>query len=121
MKRRRFVAYSTLASLSTSFFWPTGLFEAGNKLASPKLLSMLGNDQAILEIGQAYIAEYVLEDSVIVLKERLHTSLDHHASVASIENRIKLDFEEGEVVCIKGWVLSITEARQCALYSLLHS
>jgi hypothetical protein len=32
---------------------------------------------------------------------------------------IQRDFAEGRTVLLDGWVLSVTEARQCALYSLL--
>ncbi len=38
-----------------------------------------------------------------------------------LKNEIKQDFETGKIVIVKGWVLSITEARQCALYSLSES
>jgi hypothetical protein len=31
---------------------------------------------------------------------------------------VRRDFTEGHTVEVQGWVLSITEARQCALYSL---
>ena len=31
---------------------------------------------------------------------------------------VKTDYANGDIVTIKGWVLSRTEARQCALFSL---
>ena len=31
---------------------------------------------------------------------------------------VQNDFIKGDIVVIKGWVLSVTEARQCALLSL---
>lgn len=34
-------------------------------------------------------------------------------------NRIKNDFEKGNTVEINGWILSVTEARQCAYLSLM--
>lgn len=33
--------------------------------------------------------------------------------------RVRDDFAAGRTVVVLGWVLSVTEARQCALYSLL--
>jgi nitrogen fixation protein len=35
-----------------------------------------------------------------------------------LEEKIRDDYAGGRIVIIKGWVLSITEARQSALYSL---
>ena len=32
---------------------------------------------------------------------------------------VRRDFETGRTVLVNGWVLSVTEARQCALFSLL--
>jgi hypothetical protein len=41
-----------------------------------------------------------------------HARLDSRALVAR-------DFADGHTVLVDGWVLSVTEARQCALFSLL--
>jgi hypothetical protein len=38
---------------------------------------------------------------------------------ASLEARIRNDFISGNMVAVDGWLLSITEARLCALVSLL--
>jgi hypothetical protein len=38
-----------------------------------------------------------------------------------LDQKVKQDFESGNTVLVKGWVLSVTEARQCALYSLMNS
>ena len=35
-----------------------------------------------------------------------------------LEQKIQKDFETGNTVIIKGWILSVSEARQCALFSL---
>jgi hypothetical protein len=40
---------------------------------------------------------------------------------SKIEKKIKLDFETSNTVILKGWVLSVTEARQCAFFSILNS
>ncbi len=44
--------------------------------------------------------------------------LTHFISTKKIDERIRRDFAESRVVTPAGWVLSRTEARQCALYSL---
>ena len=35
-----------------------------------------------------------------------------------LQNKIRADFVSGELVQVQGWVLSQTEARQCALFSV---
>jgi hypothetical protein len=37
----------------------------------------------------------------------------------SIAAMVRRDFDTGRTVLVNGWVLSATEARQCALFSLL--
>ena len=32
---------------------------------------------------------------------------------------VRRDFETGRTVLVNGWILSVNEARQCALFSLL--
>jgi hypothetical protein len=34
--------------------------------------------------------------------------------------QVRADFAEGHTVIVDGWLLSTTEARQCALYSTFH-
>ena len=36
----------------------------------------------------------------------------------SLEQQVSDDFAIGKTVIVRGWVLSVTEARQCALFSL---
>ena len=36
----------------------------------------------------------------------------------SIPHLVRDDFAHGRTVVIEGWVLAVTEARQCALFSL---
>jgi hypothetical protein len=36
----------------------------------------------------------------------------------SIDDTVHEDFASGRTVVVDGWVLAVTEARQCALFSL---
>jgi hypothetical protein len=38
--------------------------------------------------------------------------------IGSIDDQIRDDFTAGRTVVVDGWVLSVTEARQAALFSL---
>jgi hypothetical protein len=48
-------------------------------------------------------------------------SVDSEAVAESIRRRIETDFQEDQVMLLEGWVLSLTEARQCALLSLIET
>jgi hypothetical protein len=40
---------------------------------------------------------------------------------STVSDLVRDDFAGGRTIVIDGWVLSVTEARQCALFSLLPS
>ena len=43
---------------------------------------------------------------------------DLENQVLEIEKNVEMDFKEDKLIVIKGWIMSETEARQCALLSL---
>jgi hypothetical protein len=88
--------------------------------ARPDLLVMLGGAR-VLEIGTRYRAAVPNENTAASLNAAISSS--RHRTFPwighrSIEERIRDDFADGRTVVVSGWVLSETEARQCALYSL---
>jgi hypothetical protein len=85
-------------------------------LAHPELLTALG-PEAVREIGQAYRALVPAENDPAMLEAALHAQL--RAARSSSEQAARADFAEGRVVVVRDWLLSRTEARQCALFSLL--
>lgn len=117
MERRKFISIATLGIVSLSL--PAGYFlfrvpEYDPAIAKPALLSSLWDTETIVEIGKRYMAQYPHESSernlVAFLSEK-----------KSLEKSIREDYETGRIVILEGWVLSITEARQCALYSFLET
>jgi hypothetical protein len=73
--------------------------------ARPDLLSMLG-PQAVRDIGLQYRRLVPAENAWMPRS-------------APISALVRRDFETGRTILVNGWVLSVTEARQCALFSLL--
>ena len=77
-------------------------------------------------IGRHYRELVPAESSVEALRTALLESrpgplrraVGRPATVAAL---VEEDFAEGRLIVVNGWVLSKTEARQCALYSLAHS
>jgi hypothetical protein len=81
---------------------------------------MLGSER-VREIGTQYRAAMPNENTVATLRDAISDSQHQTFSwsrAGSIEEQIRDDFAAGRTVVVSGWVLSVTEARQCALYSL---
>lgn len=81
-------------------------------LARPALLASLGND-TVRAIGERYRTLYPAERDASALRRAI---LADREPIAALVAR---DFDVGRVVVIDGWILSVTEARQCALFTLV--
>ena len=127
MDRRRFLhvaAAGAVVTLTTS----ACAGERGSDLTAlsdPALLPAFGGDE-VRAIGRRYREMVPAESSVEALRAAI---LDARSSVmrlalgrgSTVESLVDGDFAEGRVITVGGWVLSATEARQCALYSLTHT
>jgi hypothetical protein len=126
MERRLFVKLSAFTALALTLPMAQGC--GGSKemaVAQPYLLSQLVDDKTINQAGLAYRKTHAAEDN----KEKLSQLLlgDKDAGLgkgeiqAMLDKQVTADFKQGNTLVVKGWVMSLTEARQCALYSLLKS
>jgi hypothetical protein len=123
MKRRNFIIIGAAGIAAASV--PTGFYffrdvEYDPSLALPQSLSMIWDTDMISSAGNNYRLQTPGEDSERRLVKRLLADIDDEkiTDVAAWEEQIKNDFGTGNVVIIDGWILAITEARQCALFSL---
>ncbi len=129
MKRRTFVWLSTVSA--ASLYIPATSCHYRNSaliktLAQPQFLSRICDEKTIREIGTAYkkqipaerdeqtLANMVLTDSS---GNAIPESTDSTKLYALLNQTIQQDFEMGLTIIVNGWVLSQTEARQCALLS----
>ncbi len=126
MKRRSFLFISSLGSIA--FFIP---FLSCNSKKSdldrfpsiPHCLSELINDETISKLGSDYIKNHPSENTKQILKNFLldgknGRKLDSSSILNELNRKIKLDFETNNIIVLDGWILSKTEARLCALFSL---
>jgi hypothetical protein len=111
MKRRTFIYLAGATALAVPFVrchhYSSTLTRS---LSQPDFLGHICDEATIRDIGAAYrvrTPDEAKEDKLVSLL--LPQQLD-----VAIHN----DYTTGKVVTVKGWVLSLTEARQCALYSL---
>lgn len=130
MKRRTFVLlslYSGAAISIPSLGCGTESTVASKPWMQPQLLSHICNAKTLQEIGAAYRKQFADESKQKQLINLLLTdSTNSVIPVTSeegiinsmLEQKIQKDFESGKTVIVKGWILSETEARQCALFSL---
>ncbi|MDB5023399.1 MAG: hypothetical protein JWP78_1154 [Mucilaginibacter sp.] len=126
MQRRTFIhlsAYTAMA-LTLPFADSCTLTSTDKILAQPLFFSRLTELKIVNETGRAYRKQFPGEDNKTTLIQLLlgnNTSADKKSIRALLESRVEQDFKTGKIVTAGGWVLSVTEARQCALYSMLNA
>jgi len=122
LDRRRFLQFAAtgmVAGLTTSAC-VRETSEDPLALGKPALLEMLGPERT-REIGTQYRATVPMENTAATLREAISGSQHRQfpwIHARSIDEQVRDDFAAGRTIVVSGWVLSETEARQCALYSL---
>jgi hypothetical protein len=129
MNRRTFVWLSAAgaASLFIPFSGCNSRYTLSNKaIAQPEFLAHICDAKSIRAIGTSYKQQMPAEKEDRKLVHLILRDTKGHAIPESTESnkledliaqKIQHDFEHGRTVVVNGWVLSQTEARQCALFS----
>ncbi len=131
MLRSNFLKMGALATGSLLFgAWgcsnpETDLFYV---LARPNDLSSIFDYKTILDIGQAYIhlcpqectkSRLISQLSLNANGRKISSNSGGEEAGNMINQKIKHDFSNGNIVILKGWILASTEAKQCALFYLI--
>jgi hypothetical protein len=91
-------------------------------LAQPEVLATLGMSQ-VRALGQRYRALHRSESDTAAIRNAILRSRPLAARLGlthtPIAEMVRDDFERGRTVVLDGWILPLTEARQCALLSSL--
>ena len=129
MERRSFFKLSAITAL-TLFNLPF-LESCRNDskkmaVALPLLFSHMVDIKAVKEAGAAYRKINPAEDdrsklSGLLLGEHQQQKLNKNEIQTLLDKQVTSDFKTGNIVVADGWVMSRTEARQCALFSLIKS
>jgi hypothetical protein len=123
MKRRHFVLLASAGVAAVSipvvnyFFYEIPDYD--KKLSIPQLLSLIWDEENIMATGAKYGEKFPEESNERALARALFANSTNR-SYDKLEEMTQTDFSEGRLVIIDGWVLSKTEARQCALHYLLN-
>ena len=126
MKRRKFIL--TAVAIAAIIIVPIGIYRnrhrfAHDPLVKPDILARFCDEATILKIGRQYRAIVPGENqkeklTTLILDGKMQTITSDDGISEWIEEKIQKDFEEEKMVIVDGWILSETEARQCALFSL---
>ncbi|HCL84855.1 MAG TPA: hypothetical protein DIC22_12820 [Chitinophagaceae bacterium] len=127
MQRRKFIQLAAMGSAAVGMTG-TGCHNRHpafySILDKPGALSQICDLQTVREIGKAYRLQAPSESDAGRLVALLSSdsagnpipSASDNAFVQGlIRQKIGRDFETGNTVIVKGWILAVTEARQCAL------
>jgi hypothetical protein len=121
MDRRRFIRDSAILSAALAIPWLEACRRADPaKLPAPDFLSHTLDRQSLLEIGKAYLESHPDEKKPHKLADLLMDGGQSTDLKGYFKKKIRKDFENGDTTLASGWVLSVTEARQAALFSLLN-
>ncbi len=126
MKRRSFIiAASSLAvGLPVAYYGSTQKNKS-NPLITPDLLGRFCDEKTLQEIGNTYRAMMPEENEKQKLTDLILIDINGKKIKASdrsgiedlVAKKVHEDFLAHKTMIIKGWVISKTEARQCALFS----
>ena len=86
----------------------------GHRYSRPDLLDILDDEDAVRAIGLAYRRRFPAHDDAEALGGMLAAE-----TAKPLSTRVQADFAHGRTLQLNGWILSVTEARQCALYSMI--
>lgn len=132
MKRREFIGIA--AAGAAGVVLPTPIradASIASALSHPRLIEILHDERLVRALGRRYRDTVSGETDAGVISTAILSGLnvDPHSRVplpvdasrlrAQVDELVHRDFLAGRTVVLKGWILSVTEARQCALYSLL--
>ncbi|HVU96045.1 MAG TPA: hypothetical protein VHE34_12510 [Puia sp.] len=117
MRRRNFILL-TIGGVGASIA-PACKPHTNPALSRPLFLSTICDPATLRHIGNNYRKTTPAETKEDRLVSLLTTDLPQGSDPTNqLDAKARQDYAAGKTVTIDGWVLSITEARQCALYSL---
>lgn len=129
MKRKKFLLISAVALGAVTLPVAHLLSRqktSTNPLEQPWVLAKFCDEREIRTIGKQYRSNVPGEDKRERLIQLLTESQPGYSNTPTsnlsvsdlLSKKIQQDFDEEKTVIVGGWVISITEARQCALFSM---
>jgi len=121
--RRVFLVQSFMVAAAGVLAAPLQGCGSGGGEADPReLADWVLRDDAVIRLGQEYLAAHQDEADAAVLTGLLAAGLpdlDDPAARNDLLARVRDDYAAGRTAILSGWVLSFTEGRLCALATLV--
>lgn len=126
MKRRKFIlltGFGVSVIAIPTWYYTFNTPDYDPIIAEPEWLSHIWDGTTIGEIGETYRKQFSDESSERKLVKLLseYVSTETTTTIDVLRQQIADDYRKGNTVMVDGWILSRTEARQCALFSLTQS
>ena len=120
MKRREFFTFVPIAALAWRWLGRLDFADHSQRLANTELIQILGADR-VQRLGALYLRGHPTENNAeyLALLIARATGRNEPDIRKAVDTVVRSDFATGRTVVVDGWVLSVTEARQCALYALV--
>lgn len=128
MKRRTFilVAAATTVAVAVPIIYYTRKGKTYHPLVMPDILGSFCSESEIRDIGNSYRSRIKQEDNKEKLTELILTNnagtkiepSDRSAIAELVKKKTQEEFQTYQTIIVEGWVISVTEARQCALFSI---
>ncbi len=125
MERRKFISLSGAGLAAVAL--PAIVLQSCNtnydsSLALPGQLTLIMDSETIIKTGKQYQQQFPKENSERKLVKLLKKNIpDDNEKPVNLEQKIIEDYKADDTVLLDGWILSVTEARQCALFSITQS
>jgi hypothetical protein len=121
--RRVFLVRTFMVAAAGVLGSPLAGCGSGGGEADPQdLAAWMGRDDAVIRLGQEYLAAHQDEADTGVLTGLLAAGLpdlEDPAARTDLLARVREDYAAGRTAILSGWVLSISEGRLCALATLV--
>ncbi|SRR5690606_1642705 len=98
--------------------------ESLQALTRPEILELLGVTN-VRAAGKQFVDMHPEEGSAddlvsaLIAHLRLRPNAPAHRIQAALRTAVGADFAHGRTLRLEGWLLSLTEARQCALFAMV--
>lgn len=124
MNRKTFLVLSGMGFLAVSgtlYLGIRGYKNRKNVLSRPESLALFCEDDALVLMGKQYLELYPQEQDVSLLISLINSSqyCQEQTLRRQLQDNTRRDFEFNQTMILDGWVISRTEARQCALFTLM--
>jgi hypothetical protein len=127
MKRRNFIALGAASTLviPAGYYYHKKSQRVINQINFPATLALFCDNAEFKKIGTDYLQLHPQENNADKLKEILLAQMEEKkitidTVAAHLNKTIENDFATKNTLLVRQWILSQTEARQCALFSLTY-